>query len=339
MAGFTDRAVFWMNEFKNNPGGDRHAARPVLAGVGSDWMRANQNNGKVFPTAAKYREFLTTHHVTDCITYATDVMKYAYQDSGSDNLARMVKQSPYSLDGVKLANYLVDTQHWKGYYWNPDAELSFDRKYFDESPDLSIGYYCHYNISPIGDPPPAGSDEARFYRKVYEQKFIPLPKAKRDAVFEAVKRYVNEHSYTADQAVRLHGYYGVRVTDVITGWNPTTRAETTFKVFNGHPNDRPNEPTFPSENARTRARNRLAEFNKVRFGFGLARGGRHTYLFTLGKVYEAHWDAGPADTTNQNADPLYQVRTLPAWSAEAGWQSGLVVVPPDGALSFFLPAA
>ena len=78
-----------------------------------------------------------------------------------------------------------------------------------------------------------------------------------------------------------HDDYGIRVIDSVAGWCPNPRAATPFKTFRGHPNDAPESP-FPSEDATARAKARLAAFSsKVKFGFGLARGGRHTYLYVV----------------------------------------------------------
>ncbi|MEA1933833.1 MAG: hypothetical protein U9N60_05310 [Thermodesulfobacteriota bacterium] len=56
---------------------------------------------------------------------------------------------------------------------------------------------------------------------------------------------------------------------------------------------------------------------KVKFAVGVSRGGKHTWLYSLGKVYEVHWDKIGAE--------LYEVTNLEDYA----WLSGALVVPPD----------
>jgi hypothetical protein len=54
-------------------------------------------------------------------------------------------------------------------------------------------------------------------------------------------------------------------------------------------------------------------------GWGHSRGGRHTWLFSRGDVYEVHWDKVGAD--------LYEASPLRGFP----WLSGVIVVPHDQA--------
>jgi RHS repeat-associated protein len=67
-------------------------------------------------------------------------------------------------------------------------------------------------------------------------------------------------------------------------------------------------------------KNRAAydELMDFRFGFGLARGGVHNYLYSTGQILEVHWK-------NEGPDDLYGHSYFHNWS----WQSGLILVPPD----------
>jgi hypothetical protein len=62
----------------------------------------------------------------------------------------------------------------------------------------------------------------------------------------------------------------------------------------------------------------------VKFGFGVSKGGMHTWLFSYGNVYEVHWGES-ADSGN-----LYEARSL---VAKFPLFSGALVVPPDQAAS------
>ena len=67
--------------------------------------------------------------------------------------------------------------------------------------------------------------------------------------------------------------------------------------------------------------NALSFLNQVKFGFGLSKGGKHTWLFSKGYVYEVHWDG--ADKWYN--DSLYERTDIVNWS----WVANLLVVPPD----------
>jgi len=57
----------------------------------------------------------------------------------------------------------------------------------------------------------------------------------------------------------------------------------------------------------------------VKFGFGLSKGGLHTWLFNEGKVYEVHWNELP---TSGN---LYEATDLNRFM----WNSGAIIIPKD----------
>lgn len=59
------------------------------------------------------------------------------------------------------------------------------------------------------------------------------------------------------------------------------------------------------------------KFSKVRFSFGLARGGDHTFLLSYGMLFQVHWDKLGAGLYERSA--FYDFE----------WLDGIVVVPPD----------
>lgn len=61
----------------------------------------------------------------------------------------------------------------------------------------------------------------------------------------------------------------------------------------------------------------LDAVKKIEFGFGISRGGMHTWLFSNGYVYEVHWEEEGAN--------LYEKTDITLFP----WQSNLIVVPPD----------
>jgi len=62
--------------------------------------------------------------------------------------------------------------------------------------------------------------------------------------------------------------------------------------------------------------NRLSS---VRFAFGIARAGVHTFLFSCGMVFEVHWDKIGPDLYERSSFYDYK------------WLSGALIVPPDEA--------
>lgn len=63
--------------------------------------------------------------------------------------------------------------------------------------------------------------------------------------------------------------------------------------------------------------NILERVSKVKFAFGIARGGFHTFLFSYGEVFEVHWD--------QIGTGLYGKKAFKDYE----WLSGALIVPPD----------
>lgn len=64
----------------------------------------------------------------------------------------------------------------------------------------------------------------------------------------------------------------------------------------------------------------IASLGLVKFGFGLSKGGMHTWVFSKGKVYDVHWDKVGAN--------LYEATLLKNFH----WLSGAIVIPPDQAI-------
>jgi hypothetical protein len=119
----------------------------------------------------------------------------------------------------------------------------------------------------------------------------------------------SEHPFSYRTAKTSAAYYNVPVKGFIINYNLTPQSWSLF----GKPQKRtPDMAAFE-------------KFSKVRFAYGLARGGDHTFLLSFGMVYEVHWDAIGGDPMKK----LYEAS--PFWSYP--WLSGLAVVPPDSGLS------
>lgn len=61
----------------------------------------------------------------------------------------------------------------------------------------------------------------------------------------------------------------------------------------------------------------LNALNKIKFGVGMSTKGMHNWLFSLGSVYEVHWDGIGSD--------LYEIRKI----SNFPWNSNFIIVPPE----------
>lgn len=130
-----------------------------------------------------------------------------------------------------------------------------------------------------------------------------------------------EHPASYRTAQQSGTYYGVPVSGLIVNYNPT--------VINQSEEDRRlgrNNPTAKETAAFDR-------FKDVRFAFGVAYGGNHTFLCSYAYVFEVHWlgvgDDNFKDHVNDRGDDLYERSTLATWGLRTGDLSGIVVVPGD----------
>ena len=108
--------------------------------------------------------------------------------------------------------------------------------------------------------------------------------------------------------VRNKSYKSVPVTGFIINYNLTPSSSTVKP---------PRSPEMTAFNS----------FSKVRFAFGLANGGTHTFLLSFGMVYEVHWNAIGDDPSSK----LYE--RSPFFNYSSQFLSGLAVTPPDSGFS------
>src|ERR1700761_8335399 len=77
---FTERALYWLNEYRTHPKGDPEVNPPIKLEIGSRWVREQKAKGNLGPE--KLKLIASECHVTDCITFVTDVLQRAYHDIG-----------------------------------------------------------------------------------------------------------------------------------------------------------------------------------------------------------------------------------------------------------------
>lgn len=106
-----------------------------------------------------------------------------------------------------------------------------------------------------------------------------------------------EHPFSYALALKTRKYYGIPLSGYIVDYRPTEVA--------------------PPKKKTARDGAAFDEFKKVKFAYGLARGGRHTFLCSYGMVYEVHWE--------EIGDKLYERSDFYNFV----WNSGVVVTPPD----------
>ncbi|VEN72789.1 conserved hypothetical protein [Candidatus Desulfarcum epimagneticum] len=114
-----------------------------------------------------------------------------------------------------------------------------------------------------------------------------------------------EHSYTSHMAKKTRRYYKIPLEHRVHNYNVTPDSHPAFQKLNKNAG-----PSTLNEAD-------IAGLERVKFGFGVSRGGRHTWLFSEGKVYETHW--------NKIGPDLYEASPLRKFP----WLSGAIVTPSE----------
>lgn len=122
----------------------------------------------------------------------------------------------------------------------------------------------------------------------------------------------NEHTFSNVVALKRCTYYKVPLTYRVANYNPTPKSHWAFEKLN-------RDRGVTKLNAVD-----IGKLKTVKFGFGISRGGMHTWLFSKGYVYEVHWDKIGAN--------LYEKSPLEFYP----WLSGAIVVPRDAIQAFKL---
>jgi hypothetical protein len=118
----------------------------------------------------------------------------------------------------------------------------------------------------------------------------------------------SEHPFSRKKALESKQYYTIPISYWLINYRPTPKTDANYKSFTALGGS--NDSTELDET-------QLEMVKKVKFAYGVSRGGRHTWLYSLGKIFEVHWDRIGAD--------LYEATKL----EDFAWLSGALVVPPD----------
>lgn len=104
----------------------------------------------------------------------------------------------------------------------------------------------------------------------------------------------SEHSYSAHLIDKGKPYYGIKADDKITDYRPSSESKTKEDLSG------------------------LKKLENVPFWFGIARGGKHTFVGSGDKVSEFHWEGNPNDKKTIEEKKLKNFE----------WLSGMIFVPP-----------
>jgi len=125
----------------------------------------------------------------------------------------------------------------------------------------------------------------------------------------------SEHPVSYKKAVASKTYYGLSVSGFVVDYNKSNKKPTRIWLpihIPTLPIPIPFPASVSSDNLKI-----LEKLGKVKFAFGIARGGYHTFLFSQGNVFEVRWE-------KQGVDLYRKVRFR-----DYEWLSGLLLTPPD----------
>lgn len=128
----------------------------------------------------------------------------------------------------------------------------------------------------------------------------------------------SEHSASyKNMAVAKQSYYDIPLSGVIINYNKVNKSTKRVWVPSGVTIPTTNIPIPVPINVSDENSEILERVSKVKFAFGIARGGFHTFLFSYGEVFEVHWDQIGTGLYGKTAFKDYE------------WLSGALIVPPD----------
>ena len=145
-----------------------------------------------------------------------------------------------------------------------------------------------------------GTDLAKYLVNTHKWKGIYInPDSKHPIDIDS------EHAYTSHLASKTCKYYRIPLKYKVHNYNITPKSHHAFQKLN---------KTAPVTTLNAIG---IASLRRVKFGFGVSKGGKHTWLFSKGDVYEVHWD--------KIGEGLYEKTSLQKFP----WLSGAIVVPSD----------
>jgi hypothetical protein len=117
-----------------------------------------------------------------------------------------------------------------------------------------------------------------------------------------------EHPTSQKKVLESKQYYEIPISCSVINYEPTKESDPNYKIWTKLGGSK--KATEPDDT-------QLKELKKVRFAVGISRGGVHTWLYSLGQIYEVHWD--------KIGDDLYGAVKFEDYQ----YISGALVIPPD----------
>jgi len=118
----------------------------------------------------------------------------------------------------------------------------------------------------------------------------------------------SEHTYSSYLASKTCKYYQIPLEYKVHNYTTTPKSHPSYQKLN------------KTVGVTTLNTVDIASLDFINFGFGISKGGKHTWLFSNGQVYEVHWD--------KIGTELYESTSLRSFP----WLSGAIVVPPGQAI-------
>ncbi len=115
----------------------------------------------------------------------------------------------------------------------------------------------------------------------------------------------NEHNFSHYVVNNKCHYYQIPVKYKVVNYSPTSTTHVSYQQL------------VPGKGKTKLNAIDITTLQKLKFGFGLSRGGMHTWVYSEGYIYEVHWD--------QIGSGLYEKTKL----EDFPWLSGVIIVPPD----------
>jgi hypothetical protein len=157
--------------------------------VGRNWSPISTQPGAACwerrPDQSKAQAWLATNpgfKLTDCITYAKNVIEWAYRQQGDVATANRVPRL-----GISLFEFLVNEKDWKGIYWNCDVSRPKDGQVHHVDAYIKVKKTGRYKIagkytldvpitaSVLQFKPTSSAVQPRHYRSRISSQGLTLP--------------------------------------------------------------------------------------------------------------------------------------------------------------------
>ena len=100
----------------------------------------------------------------------------------------------------------------------------------------------------------------------------------------------SEHSFSyTNMVLGKSSYYGTPISGTIANYNKVNKSSQTVWIPSGPTIPVANIPMPMPVNVSTDNLAILKKLSQIKFAYGIARGGKHTFLVSYGEIFEVHW--------------------------------------------------